>query len=160
VDLDEHFNRVDLVETLDPEAGRIFRGGGVPNLPTLEELDQLIGHALRMVRKRRGLSRADMGTLIGLSEQVYGRYERATSVMTVRRLIHLAEVLKMSPLEILFSAAPYLWGPMEERDSRQRLMRHVEQLPASKVKVLLDLVEAFERAEPLETAKDMGPKQS
>nr|WP_292122746.1 helix-turn-helix transcriptional regulator [Mesorhizobium sp.] len=48
--------------------------------------------------------------MLGLSDQVYNRYENAVSWLTVGRLLHICEVLSISPVEILYPVAPHLWG--------------------------------------------------
>jgi len=86
--------------------------------------------------------RAELSTLVGLSEQVYGRYERSSSKMTVSRLIHLSEVLGVSPLTMLFAAAPHLWGDdQQEAESRFRMMKLLEDLPAETLASVVTLLE-------------------
>ncbi|WP_292266613.1 helix-turn-helix domain-containing protein [Mesorhizobium sp.] len=59
--------------------------------------------------------------MLGLSDQVYSRYENAVSRLTVGRLLHICEVLSISPVEILFPVAPHLWG--EARPKRRLVWR-------------------------------------
>ncbi|WP_288142438.1 hypothetical protein [Mesorhizobium sp.] len=46
--------------------------------------------------------------MLELSDQVYNRYENAVSQLTVGRLLHICEVLSISPVEILYPVAPHL----------------------------------------------------
>lgn len=64
--------------------------------------------------------------MLGLSDQVYNRYENAVSRLTVGRLLHICEVLSISPVEILYPVAPHLWG--EDRAEAQICMAIVEKL--------------------------------
>lgn len=141
--LDSHIARRRLVRTVDPDNQKpVYRHEGLSGIATFDELDARLGDALRRCRQDKGLSRAELSTLLGLSEQVYGRYERSSSKMTVSRLIHLSEVLGVSPLAMLFAAAPHLWGDNEqEAESRFRMMRLLEDLPAETMASVVTLLE-------------------
>lgn len=56
------------------------------------------------------IPRSKLAPLLGLSNQVYNRYENAVSKLTVTRLLHVCEVLDISPLEILYPARRIFWG--------------------------------------------------
>jgi transcriptional regulator with XRE-family HTH domain len=142
-DLRNHIASLELVQTTDPDNEKpVYRKRGFDGIATFGELDDKLGEALRRCRKKEGLSRADVAILVGLSEQVYGRYERNSSKMTVSRLIHLSEVLGASPLSMLFSTAPHLWGKTEiEAESRFRIMELLEDLPAETMASITTLLE-------------------
>jgi transcriptional regulator with XRE-family HTH domain len=142
-DLKEHIAELELVQTTDPDNEKpVYRRPGFDGIATFGELDDKLGEALRRCRQKQGLSRADIAILVGLSEQVYGRYERNSSKMTVSRLIHLSEVLGVSPLSMLFSTAPHLWGKSEvEAERRFRIMKLLEDLPAETMASVTTLLE-------------------
>ncbi|TDW28124.1 helix-turn-helix protein [Rhizobium azibense] len=142
---EKYIENAGLVETRDPEIGNpIYRRPSFDGPPELGEMDNQIGEALRAARERRGLTRPELAPLLGLTTQVYGRYERGESKMHVTRLVHLSELLDFSPFDLLFAAAPHLWGKSkEEAELRHRLMKHIEELPLDKAKLLLGVVEAF-----------------
>ncbi|RUV54587.1 transcriptional regulator, partial [Mesorhizobium sp. M1A.F.Ca.IN.022.02.1.1] len=76
-----------------------------------------------------------------LSVPVYGRYERAFSKMHVTRMIHLCEILGFMPVEMLFAAAPHLWGQTpEEAEDRLELAKLMAALPHDTTRDLLALV--------------------
>jgi transcriptional regulator with XRE-family HTH domain len=145
-----------LVEIRDAEDGNsIYRSSGFDGVTELAEIDNLIGDALRNAREKQGLSRPDLAPLLGLTTQVYGRYERGEAKMHVTRLIHLSELLKFSPIEVIGAVAPHLWGgTKEEADVRCRLMSHIEKLPLEKAKLLLGVVESFLAILPAQTSED------
>lgn len=64
--------------------------------------------------------------MLGLSDQVYNRYENAVSRLTVGRLLHICEVLSISPVEILYPVAPHLWG--EDQAEAETRMAIIEKL--------------------------------
>lgn len=64
--------------------------------------------------------------MLGLSDQVYNRYENAVSRLTVGRLLHICEVLSISAVEILYPVAPHLWG--EDQAEAEIRMAIVEKL--------------------------------
>lgn len=141
--LESHINELGLLKTVDPENEKpVYRREGFGGIPTFEELDTKLGEELRKCRQLEDLSRADLATLVGLSEQVYGRYERSSSKMQVSRLIHLSEILGVSPLGLLFAAAPHLWGKTpEEADTRFRMVKLLEELPPETMSSIVKLLE-------------------
>ncbi|CAH2398865.1 hypothetical protein MES4922_20331 [Mesorhizobium ventifaucium] len=52
--------------------------------------------------------------MLGLSMQVYGRYERAFSKLHVTRMIHLCEILGFMPMECC-SVLPRIYGAARRR---------------------------------------------
>lgn len=141
--LDSHIEELGLLQTADPENEKpVYRRQGFDGISTFEELDTKLGEELRKCRQAIDLSRADLATLVGLSEQVYGRYERSSSKMQVSRLIHLSEILGVSPLGLLFAAAPHLWGKTrDEADTRFRMMKLLEELPPETMSSIVKLLE-------------------
>src|SRR5688572_12833156 len=57
----------------------------------------LLGKRIRNARKRRGLSQADLGQLMGVSQNVISRYERGERSIGVEDIPLLASVLQLSP---------------------------------------------------------------
>ena len=141
--LETYIGELGLVKTADPENEKeLYRRQGFDGIFTFEELDAKLGEELRKCRQAKDLSRAHLATLVGLSEQVYGRYERSSSKMQVSRLIHLSEILGTSPLGLLFAAAPHLWGKTpEEADLRFRMMKLLEELPPDTMASIVKLLE-------------------
>lgn len=100
----------------------MYRRPGFDGIETLGEMDAKISAFLRRKREDLGLSRNDLAPMLGLSAPVYGRYERAFSRMTVTRMIHLCELLGFMPIDMLYEAAPHLWGKTpEEAEDRKTL---------------------------------------
>lgn len=150
-----------LVETL--EAGNskpVFRRPGFAGIQDFAALENALASAIRRERKAAGLSREQLSGMIGIAEQVYGRYERATSHLTATRLIHLCELLAIEPTRLLQDAAPHLWGDTkEEADNRIQLARLVGDVPADALPSLIDIVMRLtpvssHRREPLECQDD------
>ncbi|MBC2887660.1 helix-turn-helix domain-containing protein [Ochrobactrum sp. CM-21-5] len=131
-----------LEKTNDPEIDKpVYRRPGFDGIKTFGEMDQSLAKYLREARERAGLKQADFAPLMGLSTAVYGRYERAFSKLHVTRMIHACEVLGFMPIEMLFDAAPYLWGDNEEEaKDRLELAKLVVGLPHSTTRDLLALV--------------------
>ena len=141
--LESHIEELGLLKTVDPENEKpVYRREGFGGISTFEDLDTKLGEELRKCRQEKDLSRADLATLVGLSEQVYGRYERSSSKMQVSRLIHLSEILGVSPLGLLFATAPHLWGKTsDEADTRFRMMKLLEELPPETMSSIVKLLE-------------------
>ncbi|MBP1848302.1 transcriptional regulator with XRE-family HTH domain [Rhizobium petrolearium] len=155
-----HIESAGLVEARDPEIDSpIYRREGFEGIVEFGEMDKKLGEALRIAREEHGLTRPELVPLVGLTPQVYGRYERGEAKLHVTRLVHLGELLDFSPLDLIFAAAPHLWGTSEnEAKNRYRLMKHIEKLPAEKTKLLLEIVESFLALQPSGEAKDPDHK--
>ena len=106
-----------MVETTDPEEDDkpLYRRPGFDGIRSFDERDEIIAAFLKQIREDQGISRAELAPLVGLSVPVYGRYERAFSRMTVTRIIHLGELLGFTPMDMLFEAAPHLWGRRKKK---------------------------------------------
>ncbi|MBP1844387.1 transcriptional regulator with XRE-family HTH domain [Rhizobium petrolearium] len=143
--VDKHIQEKGLVEHKGPEADKpVYRCPGYEGIAEFSELDNRIADALRQARERTGLTHADVAPLLALHPQVYGRYERNETKMTVTRLIHLSELLDFSPIDVIMAAAPYRFGKTkDEADRRRELIKIVEALPADAVNSLLLLVDAM-----------------
>jgi len=121
--------------SMEKPAYRKFRSERVY---TFDEMDEHLAKFLRERRQATGLRMADFAALVGLSTAVYGRYERAISKLTVTRLIHVCEILDITPFQMLFEAEPQMWGA-ETQEQRDRLefAELSMQLPYVTVKELL-----------------------
>ena len=54
------------------------------------------GERLTLVRKRKGLSQADIGKKIGINGDAYGRYERNEVRPTIEMAVKISEALEVS----------------------------------------------------------------
>lgn len=143
-DLTDYKRALGLVETTDKEVERPLcrRPGFDGEISSFEEMEEKLSAFVRKSREDSGLTRAEFASLVGLSTAVYGRYERAFSHLTVGRMIHLCELLGFTPIEMLFPAAPHLYGhTLEEAEDRLKLTRLIDQLPHQTVRNLVQLVE-------------------
>lgn len=61
------------------------------------------GEHLREIRLARGLSQAELGELIGVSQQQINKYEHRTDYPKMSTMKKLAEALKCSPEELYYS---------------------------------------------------------
>ncbi|MDW9418481.1 helix-turn-helix domain-containing protein [Sinorhizobium meliloti] len=141
-----------LVEITDPEFPRpVFRQPGFDGILTAKEMDEKISAWLKKTREAKGISRADLAHLLGLSVSVYARYERGSEArMSIPRLIHLCEIMGFMPLDMIFETAPHLWGKTpEEAEERRTLTRLIERLPADTMR---DLIRLLKRMTPEEQA--------
>lgn len=142
-----------LVQIADPEVFRpVWRKPGLDGIASIDDMDKRIGAYLRAVRERQGLQREQAAELIGLSGQVYGRYERADSRMSVTRLVLLWEALDFEPLEMLHEVAPHMFGETKE-DARNmmELLGLIAKMKPSSVETLLRLVKEIrgDQSEPV-----------
>lgn len=144
--LDDYRNRLNLVQTNEPEIDKpVFRCRGFNGtVSSLGEIDEKLSRILHTKREEAGLSRAELGEMLGLSVAVYGRYERAFSRLTVSRMVHLCELLGIMPIDMLYEAAPHLWGKTpEEAVARKRLDTLLNGLPLETIEDLARVVRRF-----------------
>jgi transcriptional regulator with XRE-family HTH domain len=117
----------------------------------LKELDLLVAQRLRDLRTDRQIAQAKVATLLGVKEATYSRYENASSLMTVGRLLHVFEVLNITPEEFfdpLVNEQPS-HSKAESREAlRDQLMEetvdHLKKLDDTTLKMVHDLVLAME----------------
>lgn len=143
-DLTDYKNTMGLVETTDKEVERpLYRRPGLDGeIASFQEMEEKLSAFVRKCREDSGLTRAEFASLYGLSTAVYGRYERAFSHLTVGRMIHLCELLGFTPIEMLYSAAPHLYGNTpEEAQDRLKLATLINGLPHPTVRAIIELVE-------------------
>ena len=114
-----------LVETNEPDFERpLWRKPGFEGVVSLDDMDKALSEFLAATRRNAGLTRDQLAELLGISGQVYGRYERADSKLNVTRLVHLSEILGFEPIEMIYAAAPYLFGQTpNQAQNRIALMR-------------------------------------
>lgn len=142
---DDYIESAGLVQIRDPESGSsVYRSAGFDGVTSMEDLDRRIGEAIRNIRKKKDLARPDLAPMLGLTPQVYGRYERGEANLSVTRLLHLAEILDFSPVDVISAAAPHVIGKSaQEADLRCRLIVAMGKLPLEKAKLLVDIAETF-----------------
>jgi len=117
----------------------------------LKELDLLVAQRLRALRTDRQIAQAKVATLLGAKEATYARYENASSLMTVGRLLHVFEVLGITPEEFFdpFVNERPSHSKAESREAlRDQLMEetvdHLKKLDDTTLKMVHDLVIAME----------------
>lgn len=142
-DVRTFIDRYGLVETNEPDIEKpIYRKRGFDGIRSFGKMEEIFSRMVREKRDGHNLNRAQLAMMLGLSEQVFARYERAFSKMHVTRLIHLSEILGFSPIEMIHAAAPHLFGDSpEEADDKMKLVLRVLKMPASTTSSLLKLVE-------------------
>jgi transcriptional regulator with XRE-family HTH domain len=131
-----------LVETIEPDFERpLWRRPGFEGVVSLDQIDRALSEFLASARRKNGLTREQLAELLGISGQVYGRYERADSKLNVSRLVHLAEILGFQPIEMIYAAAPHLFGETpKQAENRIALMRLMSRMRPEAVESLLMLV--------------------
>lgn len=127
-----------LIAVKDPAYNKpVFRRATGLEIRTFQEIDQALGAVLKEKREAAGLSREAIAELIGLSTQVYGRYERGFSALTATRLIHVCEVLNIEPEEMIFAVAPHLYGAsQDEAENRYAALSLLKRLDAETLKIV------------------------
>ena len=92
-----------------------------------------IGNRLLAMRKKRGLTQAEVAELAGLSDRTYADIERGTVNMRLETLLHICRVYGATPDEILVSE---LDASLPESELLARLDRCTPQQQATALSLL------------------------
>ncbi|ARM91388.1 XRE family transcriptional regulator protein (plasmid) [Rhizobium sp. CIAT894] len=153
--LKQWINELGLQQVDDPGIDKpVYRKPFDGRIALSAELENLISISLREARDKRKLPRSKLAPLLGITKQVYGRYENGVSRLTVSRLIHLCEVLDATPEEIIAPAAPYLWGETETK--AVLLLATIVKLRTFDEEILQDIFSLLSRID--ETGSDSGDR--
>lgn len=68
--------------------------------------DLAIGDRARQVRTRLGLNQSEVAERVGISVEVYGRFERGQVTPRISTLLKLCTVLKVTPNDLLIANGP------------------------------------------------------
>lgn len=144
-DLQKYIHEHALTETEDAESEKpVYRKPGFEGVRSFGDMEKAFGRFVRERREARRLNRAQMGTMVGLHETIFARYERAFSKLHATRLVHVCEILDCSPIEMIHFAAPHFFGQnRQEADDKLKLILRVLDMPASSASGLLNLVEGL-----------------
>jgi transcriptional regulator with XRE-family HTH domain len=142
-DVQTYIDKHGLVETTDDESEKpIYRKPGIDGTKSFKEMEEAFSRFIRERRDAHNLNRAQMGTMVGLHETIFARYERAFSKLQATRLIHLCEILVCSPVEMIHAAAPHFFGSSQkEADEKLKLVMRMLALPPATAHSLLSLIE-------------------
>ena len=73
-----------------------------------------IGEKLHSIRKRMGLTQAEVAEAAGLADRTYADIERGSVNMRIETILRICNVLHITPDEILTEEAPSLSAQQEE----------------------------------------------
>ncbi len=73
-----------------------------------------IGNKLLAIRKKQGLTQAEVAEAAGLSDRTYADIERGTVNMRIETILRICEVLHITPDVILTEDNPSLTAQQEE----------------------------------------------
>ncbi|RWP56542.1 helix-turn-helix transcriptional regulator [Mesorhizobium sp.] len=140
---EEWISHLGLQEINDPQFDKpVYRKTNFGKLELCAEIEKRISTSLRNARDRRKIPRSKLAPMLGLSDQVYNRYENAVSRLTVGRLLHICEVLSISPVEILYPVAPHLWGEeLVEAEARKSIIDKLELFDGPTLTAILDFLQ-------------------
>lgn len=102
---------------------------------------QKLGQRLADLRRERALTQAQLAEQLGVSQQTVNSFERGRRRVPVSLLPELALVLDTSIEDLIGSAkgSPTKRGPASKI---QRQMEEIRQLPRSKQKFVIDMLDA------------------
>lgn len=93
------------------------------------------GDNMMLIRKKKGLSQADLGKIIGTSGDVIGRYERGDITPSIEVVIKIADALEVS--------VDYLVGKTKMQLDKQAVKRleDISKLPEENKNFVLNLID-------------------
>jgi len=120
--------------------------GKLKRQPTIESPDsQELGKRIAAIRKRRGITQAQLARLIGIGQTLISSYEVGRITLSAEMLFRLAKALNVSPNEILGVGN----GKSGLDGSSLRIMKRlikIERLPLANQKALLKNIDMFLKA--------------
>ncbi len=75
---------------------------------------QQIGNKLLVIRKKTGMTQAEVAEAAGLSGRTYADIERGSVNMRVETILHICEALHITPDEILTQSSDGMTAQQEE----------------------------------------------
>ena len=96
-----------------------------------------IGNKLLAIRKRAGMTQAEVAEASGLSDRTYADIERGTVNMRVETLLHICESLHISPDEILTEENTAL------QQKREEVLAKLESRSPSERETALELLSVY-----------------
>ena len=104
--------------------------------------EKAIGNRLREVRKRRGLTQAEIAEQLGVDQTLVSNYERGAARLHGALVAGFAKALRVSADEILGTKEVSLKGsPMNGRLLRR--LQRIEELPRVDQKAVLKFLDAL-----------------
>ena len=85
-----------------------------------------IGNKLLMIRKRAGLTQAEVAEAAGLSDRTYADIERGTVNMRIETILRICDVLHITPDVVLTEEETQLAIPQQELMKQLENCRHKE----------------------------------
>jgi transcriptional regulator with XRE-family HTH domain len=98
-------------------------------------LSMTIGEHIMLLRKKKGLSQADLGKSVGTSGDIIGRYERDIMTPSIEVIIKIADALEVSIDYLVGKTSMVLDKPTLNRleeigkltdDARQYILNHLD----------------------------------
>lgn len=79
-----------------------------------------IGDRARAARKKLGLNQGEVAERVGISTEVYGRFERGLVTPRIQTLLKLCGVLKVTPNDLLLGGLPDAGGAIADLATADR----------------------------------------
>ncbi len=90
-------------------------------------VDESVGAQVRQLRRQRGMTQTELGSVLGLTFQQIQKYERGTNRISASKLAMLAGALKV-PVSAFFEECEGANGASNGEEV-QTLVRHFDDMP-------------------------------
>jgi transcriptional regulator with XRE-family HTH domain len=116
----------------------------VPTVPRrkLRAVSDTFGQRLARFRQARGLTQAELGESVGLSQRMVAYYESQSRRPPAHVLPEVARALRLS-LDELLGLRPAEPEPAPRSARLRRKLRDIERLPAADRKAILKVLDAY-----------------
>lgn len=116
--------------------------GIMPTKAAAPEFLKEFGKRLSVLRKQRGLTQKELAENVGIKQYVIASYETGRSQMSLGLLHSVAKVLSIDPSELL-GQPPTQKNKPGPPTKLEKLTGQLSNLPRSKQKVVVDMLEGF-----------------
>lgn len=96
-----------------------------------------IGNNLLAVRKKAGLTQAELAELAGLSDRAYADIERGNVNMRIETFLHICNALHITPNEVLTEKKSSIAEKQEE------ILEHLNNCPLKEKEIALELLTVY-----------------
>jgi transcriptional regulator with XRE-family HTH domain len=86
----------------------------MPKINRGQEQDKAIGAWIKVHRRAKGLSMADLGAALGITFQQVQKYEKGVNRVSASRLVQISELLEVSIADLLGGSSQETTGDMAD----------------------------------------------
>lgn len=134
--------KMGLQPSEDRKGRKVFRAVHFGPVNATALMEEVVQKALLDERRRKNLSVRELAHNTGLSEQIIRRCEKLATRLAVARFVQFCEGLDCCAVNLLYLAAPHLFGKTERSSVLRRdIMARISKLDTRSLGLLEELIQ-------------------